>query len=271
VPQSRKVWGAAKPLIGVVHLQPLPGSPGYRGSMQAILRRALDDASAYLEGGMHGLLLENFGDHPFFRDEVPAETIAAMGVVAGEIRRLGRFALGVNVLRAAGLAAMAVAAAAEAQFVRVNVLSGAMLTDQGVIQGRAAEIMRLRSRLGAAVEVWADVLVKHAVPLAPVDPVSAALDLKERAMADAIIVTGPRTGRAADAKLLEHLRAEVTGIPWIVGSGIRTGGLERFWRIADGFIVGTALERGGRSGAPVDRSRVRKLVAEHRRLAKEAR
>ncbi|MFH1143436.1 MAG: BtpA/SgcQ family protein [Candidatus Eisenbacteria bacterium] len=266
-----RLWGLTKPLIGVVHLQPLPGSPGYRGSLPAIVRRALRDAEAYLRGGMDALLVENYGDVPFFREAVPAETIAAMAAIAREIRRLGRFPLGVNVLRCDGLGALSVAMAAEAQFIRVNVFAGAMLTDQGLIQGRAADILRRRADLGASVQVWADLLVKHAVPLRETDPVAAAMDLKERALADGLIVTGSRTGQPADAALLSRLRESVGGVPWIVGSGVRRGELARYWHLADGFIVGTSLERGGRSGAAVDISRVRALVAERGRLLKNNR
>jgi len=262
-------WGIAKPLVGVVHLQPLPGSPGYGKSMAKVLARALQDASAYLEEGMHALLIENFGDRPFYPGRAPAETIASMAAIAREVRRLGRFPLGVNVLRSDGRGALAVATAAEAQFVRVNVLAGAMATDQGLIQGCAAETLRLRARLGAATSIWADVLVKHAQPLVPVDPVTVALDLKERAMADALILTGPRTGLPVDPDELARLRAAVRGIPWIAGSGVRASGLKAVWRAADGFIVGSSLEKGGRAGGAVDRGRVRELTAEHRRLSSE--
>ena len=238
-------WGIAKPLVGVVHLQPLPGSPGYGKSMAKVLARALQDASAYLEEGMHALLIENFGDRPFYPGRAPAETIASMAAIAREVRRLGRFPLG------------------------VNVLAGAMATDQGLIQGCAAETLRLRARLGAATSIWADVLVKHAQPLVPVDPVTVALDLKERAMADALILTGPRTGLPVDPDELARLRAAVRGIPWIAGSGVRASGLKAVWRAADGFIVGSSLEKGGRAGGAVDRGRVRELTAEHRRLSSE--
>ncbi|MBP6876042.1 MAG: BtpA/SgcQ family protein [Candidatus Eisenbacteria bacterium] len=258
--------GIEKPLIGVVHLSPLPGAPGYGLAMTGVIRRAVTDATAYLEGGMHGLLVENFGDRPYFPGRVPAETVAAMAVVTARIRRLGDFPLGVNVLRSDGEAALAVAVAARARFVRVNVLSGLMLTDQGPVVGRAAELLRRRSALHAKVQIWADVLVKHAHPPVPCDALEVAWDLQQRAMADALIVTGPRTGEEADLALLERLRARVKGIPWIVGSGVRASQLERYWKAADGFLVGSSLKESGLAGKPVDRGRVKELTAEHKRL-----
>lgn len=225
------------------------------------------DASAYLDGGMDGLVVENFGDVPYFADTVPPETIAALTAVAREIRTLGRFPLGINVLRSDTAAALAIAVAAEADFIRANVLAGAMLTDQGIIQGRAAELMRMRGALGARVAVWADVLVKHAVPLGSRDPGEVARDLKERALADALIVTGSRTGSPIDAKLLGSLRRQVGRVHWIAGSGIAPDNLEQYWSLADGFLVATALEKGRQPGAAVDPERVRKLVRAKRRLS----
>jgi len=256
-----KVLGLTKPLVGVVHLPPLPGAPGFRGPFERVLARALADARAYLEQGMDGLLVENYGDLPFHAGPVPPETIASMAAAAREIRALGRFPLGVNVLRNDAVAALAVAVAAGADFIRVNVLAGTMLTDQGLVTGDAAGLMRRRADWGSSVAVWADLQVKHAVPLAPIDPAAAAADLKERALADALIVTGPRTGSPIDAAAWKRVRRAVPRGTWIAGSGIRADALEAYWDLADGFIVGSSLQREGRAGSPVVPARVRELVA----------
>src|SRR4051812_7615347 len=65
---------AGKALIGVVHLRPLPGSPGWKGSLDAVLKFAVDDARAYEQGGVHALFIENFGDVPFTKGSVGPET-----------------------------------------------------------------------------------------------------------------------------------------------------------------------------------------------------
>ena len=254
-----KLLGHDKPIFGVVHLAPLPGAPGYGGAIAPILARARRDAETYLEGGLQGILVENYGDQPFYRSAVGPETVAALTAAARAVRALGDFPLGVNVLRNDARAALAAAAAAEAQFIRVNVLAGTMLTDQGLIEGPAADLLRQRAAWGVGVKVWADLLVKHAVPLAPLDPVEVARDLTERAGADALIVTGSRTGAPADPARLAALRRAAPG-PWLVGSGITPSTFATYAHAADGFIVATALERDGRSGAEVELERVRALA-----------
>jgi membrane complex biogenesis BtpA family protein len=259
-----QVLGTDKPLIGVVHLLPLPGSPRYAGSMERVIGRALSDAREYLEGGMGALLVENYGDLPFYAGALPAETIAALAVAVREVRALGDFPLGVNALRSDGSAALAVAAAARAQFIRVNVLAGAAVTDQGVEPGCAADLLRRRAALGCEVAIWADLQVKHAVPLVARDPLEEARDLRHRALADALIVTGPRTGAPVDAAQLRALREALPDVPWIAGSGISPENLGEVRDLADAFIVGTSLKQNRCTEAPVDRRSVARLVAVHR-------
>lgn len=261
-----KLFGLSRPFLGVLHLPPLPGAPGSRRGMQEIVDRALLDARQLLRSGFDGLIVENFGDVPFFAGTVPPETTAAMSVVAAEIRRLGKFPLGINVLRNDAESALGVATAAGAQFIRVNVLAGTMLTDQGLVTGSAAALLRKRKLLGSQVAIWADLLVKHAQPLAPVDPQELACDLTERAGADALILTGPRTGRPVDPALLRQLRRALPRAAWVVGSGIDPENLGEYWNEATGFIVGSYIRRAGRAGRPVDTTRVRHLMRARRLL-----
>ena len=146
------------------------------------------------------MIIENFGDAPFFKEQVPAVTIAAMTACAVAIRAAcPQLELGINVLRNDGAAALAIAAVVGAACVRVNVLSGARVTDQGLVEGRAAELLRLRQTLGCPqVELWADVAVKHSAPLAAREIGEETRDLVLRALADAVLVTGSGTGEAVD-------------------------------------------------------------------------
>ena len=241
-------------IFGMVHLLPLPGAPLYGGSMRAVIDAALRDARAIAEGGAAGLVVENFGDRPFFASDVPAETVAAMTVVISEIARETKLPFGVNVLRNDARAALAIAAATGASFIRVNVHTGAMLTDQGIIEGRAAETMRMRAALAPNVAVFADHLVKHATPIASADPVQVARDLRLRGLADAVIVTGSETGAAADPSMLATLRAAIDA-PLIVGSGITAENAASF-RDADAAIVGTSIKTEG----VVDAARTRAVA-----------
>ena len=160
-------WQSPFLLVGVVHLLPLPGTPRFTGSFATVRERALRDAEAYVRGGAHALLIENFGDVPFHKERVEPHVIAAMALIVEDIRRATGLPIGVNVLRNDALAALGIAAATGARFVRVNVHVGAMLTDQGIIEGKADETLRYRTLLGASVQIWADVHVKHGTPLAP--------------------------------------------------------------------------------------------------------
>src|SRR5687768_13732115 len=163
IPLSQ-LFAAQRPLIGMVHLLPLPGAPRWGGSMDAVVERALADAAALEAVGLDGLLVENFLDVPFFPDSVPAETLGAVTVCVREVVRASHLPVGVNLLRNDAQGALCVAFATGARFIRVNVHTGLMATDQGLIPGRAHETLRLRSRLGADVAIFADVWVKHATP-----------------------------------------------------------------------------------------------------------
>src|SRR6185503_18470775 len=132
------------PIIGSIALKALPGSPGYAADWGSILDAALSDAQTLESGGVDGLSIENMGDSPFFKSEVPPETVAAMGRVLAELRRQTTLPLGVNVLRNAGRAALGLAHAFGGQFVRVNVLTEVVVADQGMIEGIAADLMRAR-------------------------------------------------------------------------------------------------------------------------------
>ncbi len=247
-------------VVGMVHLLPLPGSPRWGGSMNRVVDRAALDARTLIEGGLHGVMIENFGDVPYFPGPVPAETVAAMATVVTALRREVEVPLGVNVLRNDGPSALAVAAAAGAAFIRVNVHTGSMFTDQGLISGKAHETLRLRTTLRAPVAVFADVLVKHATPPPGTRVEHAARDAHERGLADALIVSGDSTGLPTDPAVVTRVREAVREVPIWVGSGVTPETARLHLRTADGIIVGSALEQDGVAGRAVDAERVRRFM-----------
>src|SRR5262245_45084583 len=183
-------------IIGMVHLLPLPGSPRWEGSMERVVASALADTRALIDGGVDALLVENFGDAPFTPGRVEPATVAAMGVVAAEVRRaFPRTLLGVNVLKNDARAALGVAAAAGAEFIRVNVHAGAVLAYQRIVHSDAYGTLRDRRLLSIDVAILADVGGKHAVPLGPVEIEQTARDLAHRGLADALVVSGAATGQ----------------------------------------------------------------------------
>jgi membrane complex biogenesis BtpA family protein len=246
-------------LIGVVHLPALPGSPRSRLSIGACIDHALHDAKALVAGGADALIVENFHDVPFYPTRVPAHTVASMTAICVSIRRELRCEIGVNVLRNDAAAALAVAVACDAQFVRVNVHTSAMVTDQGIVNGEAAETLRLRRALDAErIQIFADVLVKHAAPLGAFTLEDALRDAVERGLADAVIVSGTATGAPASPDEVRRA-AGISDVPIYVGSGVTMENVADFVPPATGVIVGTSLKVAGHVENAVDVERVRIL------------
>lgn len=247
-------------LIGMVHLDPLPGSPRYRPPFESSIRRAVRDAGVLEKAGFDAVLVENYGDAPYFADDVPDVTVAGMARAVTEIRNTVALPLGVNVLRNDAVAALSIAAACGARFIRVNVLSGAMYTDQGLIEGRAALLARLKASLCPEVEVLADVFVKHATPPPGLAIGEAAADLRDRAMVDGLIVSGAATGSPTDRLAIEQVRAAVPDARILVGSGVTADSVAELAPLVDGMIVGTSIKEDGDIHRMIDMNRAVALV-----------
>jgi hypothetical protein len=253
-----KIFKSRRPVIGMVHLLPLPGSPRAR-AMTDVRRAAVADARTLAQGGVDGILVENYGDAPFTGGTVEPQVIAAMSVLAAEVRAAAALPIGINVLRNDAHSALAVAVASGASFIRVNVHVGSAETDQGHIDGRAFETLRFRKLLGAEIAIFADVFVKHARPSDRVDVATAARDTAYRGGAEALLVTGAETGAAPGSERLSEVKRAVPDRPVLVASGLTPENVEGFLG-ADGFIIGSALERGGVAGNRVELNRVRAMV-----------
>jgi membrane complex biogenesis BtpA family protein len=246
-----------KHLVGVIHLPPLPGSPRSALPLGEIARTAAEDATVLAEAGFDLVMIENFGDTPFFVGAVTRVTVSAMTACAVAVRGAApSIPLGINVLRNDADAALSIAAVVGAACIRVNVHTSARVTDQGVVQGDAAGTLRRRRELSAeGVAIWADVDVKHSAPLAARPIHEEAQDIVHRALADALLVTGSGTGRSVDVAKLETVRKAVPGVPVLVASGAALDSLETLARFADGVVVGSALRSNGIAGGRIDRKR----------------
>lgn len=255
--------------IGVIHLPPMPGDP--RSSLETtfdgVVEQALRDGRALFEGGVDGLVVENFGSAPFLKGDAGSRLaphqVALMTRVTEAMVRESDRPIGVNCLRNDVISALGIAAATGAQFVRVNVHTGAYVTDQGLIEGEAHRTLRYRRELGAFhIAILADVLVKHAEPLVPTDPTTATEDTVKRGLADGVIVTGRATGQPVDQDLLKQVSAAAGPAPVLIGSGLNLENCRNLAPHVDGAIVGTALKRDGQLFAPVDVERVRAMGSE---------
>jgi uncharacterized protein len=250
---------APRGVVGMIHLLPLPGSPRWAASMETVVRRAVTDARALAAGPVDALLVENYGDTPFLPGPVPPETVAALAVAVAAVRDASDRPVGVNVLRNDAAAALAIAAATGCRFIRVNVHTGSMFTDQGLIHGQAGQTVRARARLGPDVAILADVMVKHAAPPPGLDLARAALDAWDRGLADALIVSGAGTGEPTSLDDVRLLKDRLPDAPVLVGSGVTAATVRQTLDVADGVIVGTALQDP--PGGPVDPARVEALLA----------
>lgn len=250
-----------KVVIGMLHLLPLPGSRLYGGSVSAVRESLLRDADALAEGGVHGLMMENFGDVPFFPGRVPVHVATHMTALAAEVRKRIDLPLGINVLRNDGSTALAIAHAAGAQFIRVNVLCGARVTDQGLIQGIAHDLLRENYDAELKkIQIFADVHVKHSAALAARPLVDEVDDTLHRGLANALVVSGAGTGKPTDPEKVKQVKTAAGNVPVFIGSGITGQSLPQFLDHADGFIVGTAFKQDGLASNAVDAKRVKEFM-----------
>ncbi len=255
-----QIFNTTNPVIGVVHLLPLPTSPRWGGSLTAVIERAEQEATALAAGGVDGIIVENFFDAPFTKEKVDPVVISAMTLIVDRIKNLVVVPVGINLLRNDAVGAMAIASTINAQFIRVNVLTGIMATDQGLIEGNAHELLRYRRQLDAEVAILADVLVKHARPLGTPNLTTAVQDTIERGLADGVILSGWATGSPPSLEDLELATAAAQGTPVFIGSGADWDNIGKLMTAADGVIVASSLKRHGKISEPVDPIRVAQFV-----------
>jgi uncharacterized protein len=256
-----QIFKTANPVIGVIHLLPLPTSVRWQGDLQAVIARAEQEATALDSGGVHGLIVENFFDAPFAKAQVDPAVVSAMSLIVRRLKQLVALPIGINVLRNDARSALAIATCTEASFIRVNVLTGVMATDQGLIEGEAHNLLRYRRELGSDVKILADVLVKHAWPLSTPNLATAVQETIHRGLADGVILSGWATGSPPSLSDLEAARAAAGNTPIFIGSGASWENIPQLIRAADGVIVSSSLKRKGQIEQPIDPIRVRQFVS----------
>ena len=268
MPTLTPIFATAKPVIAMIHLGALPGTPANGLSLAEIEKQALLEAKMFRDAGVHGLMLENMHDTPYLRGRVGPEIVAAMAIVARAVKQASKLPCGVQVLAGANLEAMAVAHAAGLDFIRAEGFAFAHVADEGLIQSSAAELLRYRRAIGAdSIEVWTDVKKKHSS-----HAITADVDIGETAHAvefmrgDAVIVTGTVTGDAPRRADLLAVKKK-TRLPVYLGSGVTAANLKSFYATADGFIVGSEFKQGGHWSRAVDAKRVERFMAAHSKLS----
>lgn len=251
-----------KPIIGMVHLPPLPGSPSYSGQpIEEIVEFAVKEATTLQKGGIDAVLVENYNDYPYCVGSVPKLTLITMATVAYQVKKAVSVPVGVNVLFNDAEAELYLAACLGLDFIRVEGFVDLLLSDLGVLFPVASKLLRLRKELGAEhVAILADVQGKHTQALPPKDVVSSAKDALERGRANAVIVTGSRTGEAVPVELVARIKKALPNSKVFVGSGVTPENIKDVIAMCDGAIVGTYLKKDGFVLNPVDFERVQKLM-----------
>jgi membrane complex biogenesis BtpA family protein len=249
-----------KPIIGMIHMPPLPGAPNNKLSMKQLTDFALSEADKLEKAGLDACIVENVGDVPLLKENLPPYTVAAMANVTEAVVHNTKMKVGVNMLRNACEEALSVAHVAGAHFIRCNILIGAYATDQGIIEGCAARVARMKKELGSGVLVFGDVHVKHAYPIFNVEIEYAAQDLAERGGADAVIVSGPRSPVPPPFERVKKVRDAIDK-PVLIGSGISLANVKQFYQKSDGVIIGEPdFKVGGVWGGPSDGNAYQKAV-----------
>jgi uncharacterized protein len=265
----QQIFATDRPIIGVVHLLPLPTSPRWGGNLKAVISRAEQEATALAAGGVDGIIIENFFDAPFAKDRVDPAVVSAMTLIVDRLKGMVSIPLGINVLRNDAHSAIAIATCTGVQFIRVNVLTGIMATDQGLIEGQAYELLRYRRQLDPNIAILADVLVKHARPLGTPNLTTAVQDTIQRGLADAVILSGWATGSPPTKEDLELATAAAGKTPVLIGSGASWENIAHLMSAANGVIVASSLKRHGNIEDTIDPIRVSQFVEAAKQVFKE--
>ena len=248
-------------ILGVVHLKSLPGSSSNKLNLDEITKLAQSDIDNLTKAGVSGVIIENFGDVPFVKNDVSKRTVASFTSVIQNLDIDSKFKIGINVLRNDGIAALSIAEATNADFVRINVLNNVMMfTDQGVIEGEANQIAEFNQSLNKDIEIFADVFVKHAVPPEGSKIENHAEELINRAGADVVIVTGDGTGHEIDIDDLNKVRDIVPSGKLAIGSGVDETNIDKYKDIADILIIGTSFKLDNNVENPVDFEKTKKII-----------
>lgn len=255
-------FGTRQPVIGMVHVRALPGTPAYGGALQPVIDAALRDADALKRAGVDALLIENMHDLPYLRRQVGPEITAAMTVVGYLVKHAFQVPTGMQILAGANEAALAAALAGGLDFIRAEGFVFGHLADEGWIDADAGPLLRYRRHIGAEnVLVLTDIKKKHSAHAATADVgLAETAHAAEFFQSDGLVVTGTATGKAAALADLQELRG-ATRLPVLVGSGITAENAPQFAPLCDGFIVGSSLKINGDWLEPVDPERARHLVA----------
>jgi membrane complex biogenesis BtpA family protein len=258
--KNSALFSSKRPIIGMIHLLPLPEAPLYQGNLDAIYERAMREAAALQSAGVDALIVENLGDEPYLPAELTPAQLALMAAITRDVIRAVSIPVGVNCQFNAWQSEIAVAHASRAAFIRVEVFVDTVLMAQGLVHPCSAQIRRYQQTLGAQnVALWADIQTKYTRNILPQTIEQSALDA-QAAGAAVLIVTGAATGKATPLDVVAQVK-QVASIPVVVGSGTNAANVTQVLSVADGAIVGSSLKEGGRAENEVSAQAAKTFMA----------
>jgi len=259
--KERKVLGLSKPIIGMIHTEALPGTPNYKGSVEAIITKAKKEALTYKDAGINVLMIENMHDVPYLKRRVGPEITSLMSIVGYEVKNATGLLCGIQILAGANKEALASAHSAGLDFIRAEGFVFAHVADEGIMEYDAGELLRYRKQIGAEnILIFADVKKKHSS-----HSITSDVSIVETAKAaeffqsDGVIITGIATGKIADINEVIQVKENID-IPIIIGSGVNIENIKTFYGKADAFIVGSYFKQGGYWKNEIDSDRVKALI-----------
>jgi uncharacterized protein len=255
------LFSKPKPIIGMIHIGALPGTPASKQSIDQIIAQAEQEAAIYRDCRIDGVIIENMHDVPYLRGSVGPEIVAAMAVIGRRVKQESQLPTGIQILAGANIEAIAVAHAAGLDFIRAEGYAFAHVADEGLIESSAARVLRYRRMIGAdRVQVWADVKKKHSSHAITADiTLGATAEAVEFMRGDAVIVTGNVTGDPPRPQDVQEIKAHCR-LPVLIGSGIDADNIADFYQAADGFIIGSYFKVDGNWANEIDSGRVEKLM-----------
>ncbi|XP_056606978.1 uncharacterized protein F13E9.13, mitochondrial isoform X2 [Triplophysa dalaica] len=247
-------------VIGMIHVQALPGTPLNRATVSEITEKACREAEIYHQAGLDGVIIENMHDIPY-TFEVGPEVCSSMTAVCSAVRRLyPSWPLGVQILSAANHSALAVALASGLDFIRAEGFVFSHVADEGLLNACAGGLLRYRRHIGAEhIQIFTDIKKKHSAHALTSDvSIAETAQAAKFFLSDGVIVTGTATGAQADPKELRDVTHSVQ-IPVLIGSGVTQSNVEHFLQ-AGAMIIGSHFKKDGHWANDVDEERVKKFM-----------
>jgi len=263
------IFGIRKPIIGMIHVKALPGTPDYDYDVKSIIDKAKREAGIYMDAGIDAVIIENMHDVPYLKRNVGPEITSLMSIIGYEIKNSFSIPCGIQILAGANKDAIAAAHSAGLDFIRAEGFVYAHVADEGIMESDAGELLRYRKMIGAEkVLIFTDIKKKHSS-----HSITSDVDIVETAhtaeffKSDGVVITGVATGKETDVDDVKNVKQNAN-IPVLIGSGLTVNNIENYFAFADGFIIGSHFKKDGFWKNEIDAKRVQRFMNKVNELRK---